>query len=454
MKNKETIVRSPSFGLMHFTGVLAELIETPELQRLSTIRQLGPLYIIYPGAQHMRLLHAMEVAYTAMFISRKLALPEDEIECLGVAGLLHDLGHGPYSHSTEILFNEIFKEDHMDFTCQLITGERDLPIPEKEKKHIKLGRISEILQKNGHDPNVVAALIRRKFTKKPYMQQLIFGAVDADQLAFLITDSKFSGVNYGDISLDTISEFFSVEKMNDGKYSLYASEKAIPALKDMLMARISMYNFYLTDTGLVIGNMIQSAIKKAYGLGELQNFYTYTDDELRTNLINSKDPFVSEMGVRIKYRELLKIAYKVKPVYSKTQMDFLAVLASHPIAKGLVPDVMKEQKDLLTKLNELGEEYIHQRVFEQLKDGKITKDHIMLNMKSISNIELTEPRLKEAREIGIIKNGRKTTFGEVEPFFTLYLENAMTVPAVLYIAVPEEYRVKTKKIMQEIAGEL
>ena len=75
-------------------------------------------------------------------------------------------------------------------------------------------------------------------------------------------------------------------------------------------------------------------------------------------------------------------------------------------------------------------------------------------MKSISNIELTEPRLKEAREIGIIKNGRKTTFGEVEPFFTLYLENAMTVPAVLYIAVPEEYRVKTKKIMQEIAGEL
>ena len=342
----------------------------------------------------------------------------------------------------------------MDFTCQLITGERDLPIPEKEKKHIKLGRISEILQKNGHDPNVVAALIRRKFTKKPYMQQLIFGAVDADQLAFLITDSKFSGVNYGDISLDTISEFFSVEKMNDGKYSLYASEKAIPALKDMLMARISMYNFYLTDTGLVIGNMIQSAIKKAYELGELQNFYTYTDDELRTNLINSKDPFVSEMGVRIKYRELLKIAYKVKPVYSKTQMDFLAVLAGHPIAKGLAPDIMKEQKDLLTKLNELGEEYIHQRVFEQLKDGKITKDHIMLNMKSISNIELTEPRLKEAREIGIIKNGRKTTFGEVEPFFTLYLENAMTVPAVLYIAVPEEYRVKTKKIMQEIAGEL
>jgi HD superfamily phosphohydrolase len=286
------------------------------------------------------------------------------------------------------------------------------------------------------------------------MQQLIFGAIDADQLAFLRTDSRFSGVNYGEISLDTITEFFSVEKMQDGKEYLFASEKAIPAIKDMLMARISMYNFYLTDTGLVIGDMIQAAIKKAYNNGELKNFYTYTDDELRTYLINSKDPFVRELGIRIKYRKLLKIAYRIKPVYSTKQLDFLNTAAKHPLFKGCEYEDMKEEKILLKKLNEIGKDKLRDIIYNELKDGKITPDHIIVNLTSIKNIELTEPRLKEARDIGIIKNGNKTTFGKVEPFFTLFIENAMTLPAVFYIAVPEEYRDKTRKIMQKITKEL
>ncbi len=450
---KEIVVRSPSFGLMHFTGVLSELIETPELQRLSTIRQLGPLYIVYPGAQHMRLLHAMEVSHTAMTISRHLKLPEDEVECLGIAGLLHDLGHGPYSHSTEILFNEIFNEDHMDFTCKLITGEVILPVSENEKELMKFGQIPDIIKKYGHDPIVVSKLIRKKFTRKPYMQQLIFGAIDADQLAFLTTDSRFSGVNYGDISLDTITEFFKLELMDDGKTYLFASEKAIPAIVDMIMARLSMYNFYLTDTGLVIGNMIQSAIKKAYKNGELKNFFVYTDDELRTHLLESKIPFVREMGIRIKYRNLFKIAYRIKKVYSSKQIDFLNKLKEHPLWGNYNIDEYKRNKILLKKFNEMGEENIRNILFKGLDDGKITRDHIFINLKSIENIELTEPRLKEARDIRIIKDGKKITFGELEPFFTLFIENATPVPATFYIAVPAEYKEKAKGIMLNLEKE-
>ncbi|MCD6580134.1 HD domain-containing protein [bacterium] len=451
---KEIVVRSPSFGLMHFTGVLAELIETPELQRLSTIRQLGPLYIVYPGAQHMRLLHAMEVSYTAMTISKHLKLPQDEIECLGIAGLLHDLGHGPYSHSTEILFNELFNEDHMDFTCKLITGEVILPVSKEEKTLLKFGQIPEILKKHGHDPIVVSKLIRKKFTRKPYMQQLIFGAIDADQLAFLTTDSRFSGVNYGDISLDTITEFFKLEQMKDGKTYLFASEKAIPAIVDMIMARLSMYNFYLTDTGLVIGNMIQSAIKKAYKNGELKNFYVYTDDELRTHLLESKIPFVREMGIRIKFRKLFKIAYRIKKVYSSKQMDFFDKLKKDALWGNYDIEKYNKNKILLKKFNEMGEEKIREFIFNKLDDGKITRDHIFINLKSLENIELTEPRLKEAREIQIIRDGKRTTFGELEPFFTLFIENATPVPATFYIAVPPEYKKKAKEIMEKLEEEL
>ncbi len=454
MKKKEMIIRSPSLGLMHFTGVLADLIGTPEMQRLSTIRQLGPLYIIYPGAQHMRLLHAMEVAYTAIKISEKLGLPRDEVDCLGAAGLLHDLGHGPYSHSTEILFNELFKEDHMDFTCQLIKGEKNMPVPEEEKGHVNMGQIPEILRSYGHDPNVISALIRRKFSKKPYMQQMIFGAIDADQLAFLITDSRFSGVNYGDISVDTITEFFSLETKYDHKTYLFASEKAIPAIKDMLMARSSMYNFYLTDTGLVVGNMIQNAIKKAFEGGELKDFYIYTDDELRSKLIASKIPFVREMGIRIKYRDLLKIAYRIKSVYSSKQLEFLKDLENHELSRRLRVELNEDSKRLLAKLNGIGEEKLRDMIYEEIKDGKITKDHIFINMRSIENIDLTEPRLKEARDIDIIKDGKQVKFGALEPLFTLFIENAVTLSAVFYIAVPEEYKAATAAFMDNLTKEL
>ncbi|MDD3626817.1 MAG: HD domain-containing protein [bacterium] len=444
------IVRSPTFGLMTFEGAVGELIETPEFQRLTTIRQLGPMYLVYPGTHHSRSLHAMEVSHIATNMGMKLGLSKQDILILGCAGLLHDIGHGPYSHATEILYHDLYHKDHMDYTCRLITGKAKLELPEKEAELLNLGKIPVILKKYKINPADIADLIRKKYTKKPYLQELIFGSIDVDQLAFLLTDSRFSGVTYGDVSLDTLSEFFSVQNIPGKGKHLVASEKAIPAIKDMIMARLSMYNFYLTDTGLIVGNMIQTGIKRAIKTGEIKHFHIYTDDEIRTILINSKDPIARKMGVGIKYRRVFKIAFKIPPIFNSKQKDFIQYLKKNGYNQ-MHSDIYKKQETVLRKLSRIGAEKLKQLIYNRIKDKNLDIDEIFINMKSLKYLDLTEPRLKNARDI-LIKtiNNQILPLIAFEPFFIFYVENANCIPASFYLAVPSKYRDKAKEAILQI----
>lgn len=448
------VVRSPSFGLMTFDGVVGELIETPEFQRLTTIRQLGPMYLVYPGTHHSRSLHAMEVAHIAMDLAQKLGLSHKEKKILGCAGLLHDIGHGPYSHATEILYHDLYNRDHMDYTCKLITGEVQLEISTEENELVKAGRIPRILNKYKINPEDIADLIKKKYSKKPYLQELIFGSIDVDQLAFLLTDSRFSGVNYGDVSLDTLKEFFYIKNIKGKGKHLVADEKAIPAIKDMIMARLSMYNFYLTDTGLIIGNMLQTAIRRAVNAGELKAFHVYTDDEIRTALINSSDKIARELGIRIKYRKLFKIAYRIPPIFNTTQKEYLKFMKKNGFGK-INPQLYKKHEKILKAFSDAGAEKLKEIIMDKLGSTKLHKDEIFINMKSLKYLDLTEPRLKDARNILI----QSKQFGIIplvkfEPFFIFYVENANCIPASFYIAVPPSYRGRTRKIMNQIVDKI
>ncbi len=444
------IVRSPSFGLMTFDGVVGELIETPEFQRLTTIRQLGPMYLVYPGTHHSRSLHAMEVAHIATDLGQKLKLSKKELLILGCAGLLHDIGHGPYSHATEILYHDLYKKDHMDYTCNLITGKVKLELPKEEQEHLKVGLIPKILKKYKINPQDIADLVRKKYSKKPYLQELIFGSIDVDQLAFLLTDSRFSGVNYGDISLDTLTEFFSIKNIPGKGKHLVASEKAIPAIKDMIMARLSMYNFYLTDTGLVIGNMIQTGVKRAIQAGEIEKFQIYTDDEIRTLLIRSKDPIARKMGIGIKYRKLFKIAYRVPPIFNTKQKELLQYLKKQGYRK-INPEIHKDSEKILRELDKIGTDKLREIIYNKLNDKNLEIDEIFINMKSLKYLDLTEPRLKYARDI-LIQTKSKTILPliSLEPFFIFYVENANIIPAAFYLAVPKRLRKKATNIMEDL----
>ena len=109
MKSNKKIIRDSIHGNIKVEGVFADLIETPEIQRLSNIKQLGLAHLVFPGAHHTRLEHSLGTYHMAKILSETLTLNTDEKISLMCAALLHDVGHGPFSHTLEsLLRNSLF----------------------------------------------------------------------------------------------------------------------------------------------------------------------------------------------------------------------------------------------------------------------------------------------------------------------------------------------------------
>ncbi len=173
-----------------------DLINTKEFQRLRRIRQLGTTYMTFHGAEHSRFSHSLGVyEITRKIISqfernRYRDWPvEERMLCL-CAALLHDVGHGPFSHSIE----PIFHVDHEEWTCQIILGDTE---------------INQVLRRAGdHFPNQVASVIRKTYDRS-IVVQLISSQLDADRMDYLLRDAYFTGASYGKFDLDRILRVYA-----------------------------------------------------------------------------------------------------------------------------------------------------------------------------------------------------------------------------------------------------
>jgi HD superfamily phosphohydrolase len=116
MVETHKIVRDPIHGDIKITGCLVDLLETPEVQRLHNIKQLGFAHLVFPGAHHTRFEHSLGSSMIASQIADILALNEKEKTLLTCAAQLHDLGHGPFSHTLESILLQRFGVDHVDLT--------------------------------------------------------------------------------------------------------------------------------------------------------------------------------------------------------------------------------------------------------------------------------------------------------------------------------------------------
>ena len=170
---------------------ILDLIDTPEFQRLRRIRQLGVSWMTYPGAEHGRFSHSLGVFNFAQRIHRSLFnryLSDDAMvfylqshrKVLLAAALLHDIGHGPFSHMIERAFGQAVK--HENKTIELIKD------PE--------GRVAEILGGHGIDPQEVAEIIEGT-SKDRLIVDIVSSQLDADRMDYLLRDSLFTGVEYG-----------------------------------------------------------------------------------------------------------------------------------------------------------------------------------------------------------------------------------------------------------------
>src|SRR2546430_719157 len=237
-------------GTIRLDPLTLDLLETLELQRLNSIRQLGLTYLVFPGANHSRVEHCLGVGHVAGEIARALGLSDDERKLVQAAGLLHDVGHGPFSHTLEHVLSRELAVDHMHLTQRIITGHDDNVSPEDRRAFPDVKRIHEVLETHGADPEAVAALIRgpsergagllvpggRKETKR-YLAQIIHSPMDADQIDYLMRDAHYTGATHGTIDFSRL-----LQTLRTHRGELALDRKGLPALEGMLVARGLMYS--------------------------------------------------------------------------------------------------------------------------------------------------------------------------------------------------------------------
>jgi HD superfamily phosphohydrolase len=297
-------------GTIRLDPVVRDLMETLELQRLSGIRQLGLTYLVFPGANHSRIEHCLGVSHVAGRIADAAGLAEDEKKLVMAAGLLHDVGHGPFSHTLEHILSSRLAIDHMHLTQAIILGEDDNVRPEERGAFPEVPRVPDVLEEHGVAPKRVAALIRgppesvtlrtaRRDRAGRYLGQIIHSAIDADQIDYLMRDAHYTGAAHGMIDVNRI---YQTMGLHDGE--LAVDRKGLPALEGMLVARALMYSsVYFHKTVRIAEQMIARAVERAGS--DVRDVQKMVDAEL-LQWLGERGEFQRDIALRIKFRKLYK----------------------------------------------------------------------------------------------------------------------------------------------------
>jgi len=240
-------------------GWLLELLDTPEVQRLRRIHQLGVSYLTYPGADHNRLAHSLGVVYLMQQALNHLQVPAagEHINRarapLLAAALIHDVGHGPFSH----LFEPCLGIDHEVWSKKII-------LCEDQDTHVNrvLKEVDPSL------PRTVADLIDKDNVEQPsWMRYLLSSQLDMDRLDYLRRDSLFTGAGYGHFDFFRLLNTFELYTSGDGGREIVWPEKAMLAVEEYIFARYYMYqNVYLHKTTRGFEKMLEAMWRRARAL--------------------------------------------------------------------------------------------------------------------------------------------------------------------------------------------
>jgi len=241
MPNKLKIFNDPVYGFINIPYALVfDIVENPYFQRLRNIKQLGLTNMVYPGANHTRFQHALGAMHLMtlsidVLRSKGVEISEEEAESSVLAILMHDLGHGPFSHALEKVL--IKDADHEKIS--LLFMKKLLPLaPEKIELSIR------IFTGDYH---------------KKFLHQLVSGQLDMDRLDYLNRDSFFSGVSEGVVSYDRI-----IKTLNVSQDMLVTDQKGIYSLEKFIIARRLMYwQVYLHKTVLAAEQLLINIMKRA-----------------------------------------------------------------------------------------------------------------------------------------------------------------------------------------------
>jgi HD superfamily phosphohydrolase len=298
------------------------LVDSFPLQRLRRIKQLPGSEFVYPGAVNTRFEHSLGVMHLAGVMGESLTEERDSISLLRVAGLLHDVGHGPFSHAFEGILRELLGISHEEMTSLLIRSTE----------------ISEILGRIGFDPKEVVDLIMGRYARKSF-SKAINSSIDSDKMDYIVRDSYHTGAGYT-VDVHRIASN-AVEIGGD----LAINFRALESVESLFMARLLSYRtIYYHKTSRGVQLMLEMAMREIIDkLGidtvrEDPSDFLRLDDYSVWELIR-RDERSSWIAERLMRRELLKLAWEEQGIRLK-------------------PDLIDSIKERISELCGIDERYV------------------------------------------------------------------------------------------------
>ncbi len=302
-------IKDPVHGYVYITEAEKNIIDSYPMQRLRRLRQLAGSEYVYPGANHTRFEHSIGVMFLAgqVLVNPNISriVSDEEVDMCRISALLHDCGHGPFSHVFEHLLIKDLEKTHEDITAWIV-----------EKSEI-----ADKLSKMGYTPKEVAGLSVGKLQKKnrAFLDQIISSAVDVDKQDFIVRDTYHTGAEYGFIDVYRLIHALDVMGEN-----LAVELGALSALEAFMIARIESFkSIYFHRVGRAAQIMLASAMEKANSELGLTNFKTPEEylslDDYTVWAALKKCKSSNEIIGNLEHRRMLKCAYE-RTFYEKDTM--------------------------------------------------------------------------------------------------------------------------------------
>lgn len=266
----------PVHGPIPLDAAAVALIGTPEFQRLWGIRQTGFAHLVFPGANHTRLEHSLGTYWVAGQMAARLGLSEDRSARVAAAGLLHDLGHTPFSHTLDGPLREVLGIDHERISRARIEGTDPTGA-------FPGGAVPAALEAHGLVPRAVADLVDPgpRAAAPPLLGEILHGAIDADRIDYMQRDAHYTGVAHGAVDAVRL-----LDTLRSAAGHLAFAEKGRGAVEGLLVGRALMYStVYYHKTVRAAETMAQAAVERMPGYpADAREFLGLTDGELLVRL--------------------------------------------------------------------------------------------------------------------------------------------------------------------------
>lgn len=317
MARRRRELRDPIHGFIHRNDLEQAIIDTPVFQRLRRIKQLAMAFLVYPGAVHTRFDHSIGAMHVAGEIADSLSLDPEDVRIVRLAALLHDIGHGPFSHVSEPVLTRFYNAEKIQAKPnqqihELLT--RDILLKDASLRRL----ISEVERER------VVGVLEGSFGDQ-LLKSIVSGPLDADKQDYLLRDSYFCGVNYGTYDIGRLSETLTVRSDGYDRF-LSLTRDGVHALEQFVLAKYYMSTqVYRHKIRLITDAMISRALElgiTADNIGWLRDLFTYdgsgafverytqwTDEQLVASLLHEGDTcdgYARKIFKNLKERKLHK----------------------------------------------------------------------------------------------------------------------------------------------------